>query len=96
MKTLDRILLTLVVAIAIALGWSWASRTGWAASVSTLGVGQGFENALQPIVKVAATLVVVVSATQLVQTASRSISERRSNGARRSRKSIRRAVDDPT
>ena len=94
MKTLDRILLTLVVAIAIALGWSWASRTGWAASVSTLG--EGFENALQPIVKVAATLVVVVSATQLVQTASRSISERRSNGARRSRKSIRRAVDDPT
>ncbi len=90
MKALDRTLLTLVLATAIALGWSWVSRTDWAASVSILGVGQNFENALQPIIKVAAAIVVMVTATQLVQNAYRFISERSLNDpARHSPNSVR-------
>lgn len=73
MKTLNRILLTLVAAIAIALAWSGASRTGWAASLSLLGVGQNYENALQPIIQVAAAILVMVTATQLVQSGARLI-----------------------
>jgi TRAP-type C4-dicarboxylate transport system permease small subunit len=90
MKTLDRTLLTLVLAIAIALGWSWVSRTGWAASVSTIGVGQDFDNALQPIIKVAAAIIVMVAATQLVQKAHGFISQRvLGRGTEPSRKSVR-------
>lgn len=76
MKSLDRTLLTLVLAIAIALGWSWVSRTDWAATVSILGVGEDYENALQPIVKVAAAIIVMVTATQLVQMVSGFVKER--------------------
>lgn len=67
MKTLNRVLLTLVLATAIALIWSWLSRTGWADSVSLLGVGENYDNALQPFIKVGAAVAVMVAATQLVQ-----------------------------
>ncbi len=76
MKTLNRTLLTLVVATAIALGWSWVSRTDWATSASILGVGQNYANALQPIIKVAAAIVVMVAATQLVQRTARFFARR--------------------
>ncbi|MCP3994659.1 MAG: hypothetical protein GY722_06270 [bacterium] len=84
MKTLNRTLLTLVVATAIALGWSWIARTDWAASASILGVGQDYDNAIQPILKVAAAIVVMVAATQLIQRATRFLlgSERRSTAGR--------------
>lgn len=90
MKTLNRVLLTLVLATAIALVWSWLSRTNWADSVSVLGVGENYENALQPIIKVGAAGVVMVTATQLVQGAHRLVATRvlgRSpNSSRKSRR----------
>jgi hypothetical protein len=58
-----------VLVIAVALGWSWVSRTDWAASVPILEAGQDYENALQPIIKVAAAIIVMVAATQLAQKA---------------------------
>ena len=67
MKTLNRILLILVLATGIALVWSWLSRTDWADSVSVLGVGENYDNVLQPMIKVGAAIVVMVTATQLVQ-----------------------------
>lgn len=76
MKTLNRILLTLVLATDIALAWSWVSRTSWADSVSLLGVGEGYDNALQPLVKVVAAIVVMVATIQLVQRAHRFVSTR--------------------
>ncbi len=76
MKTLNRTLLTLVIAIAVALGWSLLSRTGWGSSVSLVGIGENYDNALQPIVKVVAAVVVMVAATQLVQNGFRFIGER--------------------
>ena len=76
MKTLNRILLTLVLATAIALVWSVLSRTGWASSVSLLGGGENYENALQPMIKIGDAIVVMVAATQLVERANRFINTR--------------------
>lgn len=76
MKTLNRVLLSLVLALGVALIWSWVSRTPWAESVSLLGVGENYDNALQPLVKVAAAIIVMVSATQLVQRAHTFVSSR--------------------
>ena len=73
MKTLHRTLLTLIAAIAVALAWSAASRTSWADSLSLLGIGQNYESALQPLVKVAAAILVMVTATQLIQGGARLI-----------------------
>lgn len=90
MKTLNRTLLTLVVAIAVTLGWSLLSHTGWGSSVSLLGVGESYDNALQPIVKVAAAIVVMVAATQLVQNGYRFLSERsHTRSVRRAHQSVR-------
>ena len=76
MRTLNRILLTLVLATAIALVWSWVGRTSWAGSVSLLGVGEDYDNALQPIIKVGAAVVVMVTATQLGKLAYRLVATR--------------------
>jgi hypothetical protein len=73
MRTLNRILLTLVAATVIALAWSGVSRTDWAASLSLFGVGQNYEQALQPVIQVAAAVLVMVTATQLVQSVARLI-----------------------
>lgn len=78
MKTLNRILLILVLAVGVALAWSMISRTDWASSVSLLGVGEDYDNALQPMVKVGAAIVVMVAATQLVQKAAGWITKARS------------------
>ena len=69
MKTLDRILLILVLAVGVALSWSLVARTDWASSVSLLGVGENYDSALEPMIKVAAAITVMVAGTQFVQKA---------------------------
>lgn len=69
MKTLNRTLLALILAIEVLLVWSLLSRTAWASSVSLLGIGDNFEYAYQPIVKVLAMTVVAVSGVQLIRQA---------------------------
>lgn len=69
MKTLNRTLLTLVLAVGVALTWSFVAQTDWASSVSLLGVGEDYESALEPMIKVAAAITVMVAGTQLVQRA---------------------------
>ena len=69
MKTFNRTMLILVLAVSVALVWSMVSRSDWAASVSLLGVGENYSNALQPVIKVGAAILVMVSATRLVQIA---------------------------
>lgn len=76
MKTLNRTLLALVVVVALALGWSFISRTGWGSSVSLVGIGHDYDNAMQPIIKVGAAIVVMVTATQLIQNGFRFVSGR--------------------
>jgi len=78
MKTLNRTLLTLVLAVGVVLTWSMISQTAWASSVSLLGVGEDYDNVLQPWIKVGAAIVVMVAATQLVQKASGWIGKARS------------------
>jgi len=71
MKTLNRTLLVLIAATAVALVWSLLSRTAWAGSVSVLGVGHDYDNAIQPLIKVAGAMVAMVAGTLLVQRTSR-------------------------
>ena len=86
MKALNRTLLTLVLAIGVLLAWSALSRTGWATSVSLLGIGDNYQFAYQPIVKVVAMTTVMVSAVQLIRQTAGFIKNRRSQShvARRS------------
>lgn len=69
MRTLNRTLLILVLAVGVALSWSFVARTDWASSVSLLGVGEDYDSALEPMIKVAAAITVMVTGTQFVQRA---------------------------
>ena len=71
MKALNRTLLVLIAATGIALVWSLISRTAWAASVSVLGIGHDYDNAIQPLIKVAGAMVAMVAGTLLVQRTNR-------------------------
>ena len=81
MKALNRVLLTLVVAVGVALLWSFAARTNWASSVSILGVGENYESVFEPMIKVVAAITVMVAGTQLVQKAWSWITKLRSRTA---------------
>lgn len=85
MKTLNRTLLTLVLAVGVALSWSSVARTDWASSVSLLGVGEDYESALDPMIKVAAAMTVMVAGTRLMQAAWSGINKLRSRAAQPSR-----------
>lgn len=67
MKVLNRTLLVLVLAVAVALLLAALSNTGWALSRNPLGMGEDYDNALQPLIKIAAAIGVMVSGTKLVQ-----------------------------
>ncbi len=69
MRTLNRVLLTLVLAVGVGLTWSFVARTDWASSVSVLGLGEDYGSALEPIIKAAAAITVMVTGTRLVQRA---------------------------
>jgi hypothetical protein len=71
MKQLNRILLTLVLAMALLLAWNAAAHTTWASSVSLLGIGDNYTNAFQPLLKVAAATTVAVTAVQLIKQGAR-------------------------
>ena len=67
MKTVNRVLVILIVGIAVVLGWAWLARTDWASTRHVLGVGEGFEHPLEPIVKIAALLLITVAGTKLIE-----------------------------
>lgn len=66
MKLLNRTLTVLLFAIAVTLGLAWLARTDWAATVSVIGVGEDFEHPLEPVIRIAATVLIMVSATKLI------------------------------
>ena len=69
MRLLNRVLTVLIFGVGVTLGWAWLARTDWAATVSALGVGEGFDHPLEPIIKLGAAVLIMVSATKLVQRA---------------------------
>jgi hypothetical protein len=66
-KTFNRILLTLVLAVGVLLFWSILSRTAWASTVSLLGIGDNYLHAYQPLIKIAAVTTIAVTGVQLIQ-----------------------------
>jgi hypothetical protein len=67
MKALNRTLTVAIFAIAVVLVLGWLSRTDWAATRDILGAGEGFSNALEPIVKITAAVLISVSGVQLIR-----------------------------
>ena len=69
MSLLNRVLTVRVFAIGVTLGWAGLARTDWAATVPVIGVGEGFDHPLEPVIKLIAALLIMVSATKLIQRA---------------------------
>lgn len=67
MKTVNRVLVIVVLEIAVVLAWAWVARTDWASTRDILGVGDGFEHPLEPIIKISALLLVTVAGTKLIE-----------------------------
>jgi len=76
MKVLNRTLLVLVLAIGVALLLAALSNTGWALSMNPLGMGEDYDNALQPLIKISAAIVAMVTGTKLVQNSYRFVTEK--------------------
>ena len=69
MKTLNRILTVLIFTIALALTWAWIGRTGWASDRTVLEISEGFDSSLEPVIKIAGTLLVAIAAIRLIERA---------------------------
>ena len=67
MSLLNRILTVLIFGVGVTLGWAWLARTDWAATVPVIGVGESFAHPLEPVIKLAAAVLIMVSATKLIQ-----------------------------
>jgi len=67
MKTVHQILVTVLLGIVVVLGWAWVARTDWAATRDILGVGEGFEHPLEPIIKISAMLLIAIAGTKLIE-----------------------------
>jgi len=67
MKTVNRVLVIVVLEIAVVLAWAWVARTDWASTRDILGVGDGFEHPLEPIIKISALLLVTVAGTKPIE-----------------------------
>jgi hypothetical protein len=67
MRLLNRTLTVLILAIAVVLLLGWVARTDWAAARDVLGAGEGFSNAIQPLIRVAVALLVSVSGIHLIR-----------------------------
>ena len=76
MKTLNRTLLVLIWAMGVALVIVSISRTGWALSQNPLGMAEAYDNPIQPLVKIAAAVTVMVAATKLIQNGYRLVIEK--------------------
>ena len=76
MKTLNRVLTVLIVALGGVLVWAAIAQTDWAASRSLLGVGELYENPLSPLIKVAGVFLVAITATKLVRSGAATFGER--------------------
>jgi hypothetical protein len=75
MKTVNRVLVIVILGIAVVLGWAWVARTDWASTRDILGVGEGFEHPLEPIIKISALLLIAVTGTKLIERGFRSLRE---------------------
>lgn len=76
MRTLNRTLVVLIWAIAVALVLVAISQTGWALDVNPDGIAEDYSNPIQPLVRIAAALTVMVTGTKLIQAGFRFITER--------------------
>ena len=67
MRTLNRTLTVLIGAVVLALTWAWIARTDWGLTRTLLGLGDGFDNAVEPIVRIVGTLLVAIVGTRLIE-----------------------------
>lgn len=76
MKLLNRTLTVLIFAIVVVLALGWVARTDWGATRDVLGAGEGFTTAIQPLVKIAAALLISVSGVHLIRNGYRRVRNR--------------------
>ena len=67
MRTLNRTLTVLIGVVALALMWAWIARTDWGLARTLLSLGDGFDNALEPMIRIVGTLLVAIAGTRLVE-----------------------------
>ena len=76
MKLINRTLTVLIFAILVVLALGWVARIDWAATRDVLGAGEGFDTAIQPLVKIAAAVLICVSGVHLIRDGYRRVRSR--------------------